>query len=336
MGELGQLLRQTREEKGLELDQVAHDTRIRVRFLEALEQEDYAELPTPGHVHGFLRNYALYLGLDMEEIQALYDNEHKGSRNSIPRIFHPKDIELAPRRPLIRASLVLGLVLFLVVLVVGGWLAWRYGWPAVQPALRLLTPAAARTAAAPTTTADQETRTAADALTAARTATASAAIAAATRDATATATQTDVTETPTVAPTAAPTTTPEPPTATATPDRPLLLPTPTPDPTETPTTTLTPTPSPTPIEAVALSLIVLERTWFQVTLDGQELPGELLEAGAERAWEASETIRFVCGNAGGIDVTVNGKELGTLGGRGEVVERTWTPEGEATPTPQPS
>ena len=75
MGELGQLLRQTREEKGISLDQVAEDTRIRVSYLEALEQEDYDGLPTPGHVHGFLRNYALYLGLDLDEVQELHAGE---------------------------------------------------------------------------------------------------------------------------------------------------------------------------------------------------------------------------------------------------------------------
>jgi hypothetical protein len=87
---------------------------------------------------------------------------------------------------------------------------------------------------------------------------------------------------------------------------------------------------------VTLSVAVIERTWMQVTLDGQEQPGELLEAGEERTWEAQQSIYFICGNAGGVEVTVNGDELGTLGERAQVVDRTWTPQGEATPTPQSS
>jgi hypothetical protein len=87
---------------------------------------------------------------------------------------------------------------------------------------------------------------------------------------------------------------------------------------------------------VTLSIRVVERAWLQVTVDGQELPGELLEVDDERTWEAEETIYFICGNAGGVEVTINGEELGALGGRAEVVERTWTPQGEATPTPAPS
>jgi cytoskeletal protein RodZ len=323
MGELGQLLRQTREEKGLDLEQVASETRIRARFLEALEQENYDELPTPGHVHGFLRNYALYLGLDLNEVQALYESENQENR-LVPGIFHPKDIELAPRRrrPLIRASVILGLVLFLVVLVIGGWAFWRYGLPAVEPLLRLLTPAAERTTVAQeTATAMQETATAV-------------ALTAATK--TPEATPTEAAATPTAieatpVPTATPTETPPP---TATLERPSILPTSTPEPTATSMPTLTPTP--TPVGGVTLSIVIVERAWLQVTVDGQEQPGELLEVGEERTWEAEETIYFICGNAGGVEVTVNGNELGALGGRAEVVDRTWTPLGEITPTPEPS
>ena len=43
---------------------------------------------------------------------------------------------------------------------------------------------------------------------------------------------------------------------------------------------------------------------------------------------------MICGNAGGIEVTVNGQELGVLGERAQVVERVWGPEGEITPTPE--
>jgi hypothetical protein len=74
--------------------------------------------------------------------------------------------------------------------------------------------------------------------------------------------------------------------------------------------------------------------WLQVAVDGQELPGELLESGVEREWEAQNSIYMICGNAGGIEVTVNGNELGVLGDRAQVVEKTWGPEGEITPTPE--
>jgi cytoskeleton protein RodZ len=327
MGELGQLLRQTREEKGIALEQVANDTRIRARFLEALEEQEYDALPTPGHVHGFLRNYALYLGLDLQEVQALYEAENKESR-LVPGIFRPKDIDLAPpRRSVFRASLVLGAVLVLVALVFSGWALWYYGVPAVEPLLKLLTPAPQRTAIAEQTVVAERTADAvsqeATAVSAAQTATQAVAMRTATEAA-----ATPAMAEPTQTPTAAATPTPLP---TATSDRPRASPTPTPNPTRTPT--VTPTPSPTPVENVTVSIVVIERAWMQATVDGQALPGELLEVGEERTWEGEETIQFVCGNGGGVEVTVNGQKLGTLGRRAEVIDRTWTPQGEVTPTP---
>ena len=125
MGELGQHLRQTREEKGFTLEDVEAQTRIRAKFIRALEEAEYNVLPTPGHVPGFLRNYVIFLGLDVDEVRALYDKETASRGLFDPGIFHPKDIELAPRRPLFSASLVLGLVIALVVLVIGGWALWK-------------------------------------------------------------------------------------------------------------------------------------------------------------------------------------------------------------------
>jgi cytoskeletal protein RodZ len=68
MGDLGDLLRRTREEKGLSLDQVVEAIRIRKEFLQALEEEDFDRLPAAVYVKGFLRNYATFLGLDAQEI----------------------------------------------------------------------------------------------------------------------------------------------------------------------------------------------------------------------------------------------------------------------------
>lgn len=55
-------------QRGLTIDQVANDTRISSRFLEALEDEAFEELPAPVYVRGFLRSYANYLHIDAQPL----------------------------------------------------------------------------------------------------------------------------------------------------------------------------------------------------------------------------------------------------------------------------
>ncbi len=67
---LGQLLRQARESQALTLEEVEMRTRIRAKFLHALETGDLSVLPSATHAKGFLRNYAQFLQLDANEMVA--------------------------------------------------------------------------------------------------------------------------------------------------------------------------------------------------------------------------------------------------------------------------
>ena len=69
---LGEVLRGAREAKGVDLPRVERDTKIRARYLAALENGTYRELPGAVYTKGFLRNYGLYLGLDPEYLIDLY------------------------------------------------------------------------------------------------------------------------------------------------------------------------------------------------------------------------------------------------------------------------
>ncbi len=71
--ELGQILRQTRLDKGLSLMQAQQATKIRQSFLAALEEDDYSILPPPVYVRGFIKNYARYLGLSSDEMGLRFD-----------------------------------------------------------------------------------------------------------------------------------------------------------------------------------------------------------------------------------------------------------------------
>lgn len=75
MGELGSWLTQTREARGLTLEDAERDTRISRRYLHALETEQFDIIPAPVYARGFLRSYSQYLGLDPKEVLALFPRE---------------------------------------------------------------------------------------------------------------------------------------------------------------------------------------------------------------------------------------------------------------------
>src|SRR5439155_17524738 len=65
---IGDSLRRARTDRGLALDDISDATKIRVRYLRALEAEDWDALPAPAYARGFLRTYASYLGLDADAL----------------------------------------------------------------------------------------------------------------------------------------------------------------------------------------------------------------------------------------------------------------------------
>ena len=127
MFEIGYSLRSARERQGIDLAEAELATKIRAKYIRALEEEDFATLPADTYARGFLRTYAEYLGLDGE----IYVDEY-ASR------FHNADWEdepaLARRRPrrtrrertFERRAVVIALAVIAVLaaLVVG---AWVYG-----------------------------------------------------------------------------------------------------------------------------------------------------------------------------------------------------------------
>ena len=91
---LGEVLRTAREGKGVDLARVERDTKIRERYLSALERGEYRELPGAVYTKGFLRNYGAYLGLDTEYLIDLYRIESAAAAGQRPA--RPA----APPRPL--------------------------------------------------------------------------------------------------------------------------------------------------------------------------------------------------------------------------------------------
>jgi cytoskeletal protein RodZ len=140
---LGEVLRTAREAKGVDLPRVERETKIRERYLSALERGEYRELPGAVYTKGFLRNYGAYLGLDPEYLIDLYRIETAEQRAERP-------VAPTPPRPIggrrTRAFVVTpgAVVAAILTLLVGGFIAWL-GYEFVNfartPELRITDPA---------------------------------------------------------------------------------------------------------------------------------------------------------------------------------------------------
>jgi cytoskeletal protein RodZ len=295
---LGEWLRQCREELGISLQQAEADTRIRARYLEALEANDFESLPGSVAGRGFLRNYAAYLNLDPQKAVERFSELGAPPPPEVPSAEEPSPFSVGPFRPVPlhrmpgeRSGRIWLVALAVIVVAALAVLAWR-GYPTIAGWL-----ARWRLAVQPTPT--QRSSVA----------------------------LTTATHTPTAIATATGATTASP--SPAAPTLELTLP---------PTFTPSPSPSPSPpvYTGIFLELVFSDTSWIQVTADGvRQFQGEL-EPPTYRSWYGEKRIELRIGNAGAVLVTVNGQSLGTLGAPGEVIDRIFeVMDGqvtEATPT----
>src|SRR3954462_12158150 len=93
MFEIGSSLREARLRQGLDFPELEQTTKIRGKYLRALEDEQFDVLPAQTYVKGFLRNYAEFLGLDGQ----LYVDEYN-SRYVIGEKGHRPALDARPRR----------------------------------------------------------------------------------------------------------------------------------------------------------------------------------------------------------------------------------------------
>ena len=75
METLGQLLRKSREARGLSIEDIHRSTRINMPMLKALEENQLEKLPAPVIARGFIRSYCKVVGLDETTALEMYDQE---------------------------------------------------------------------------------------------------------------------------------------------------------------------------------------------------------------------------------------------------------------------
>lgn len=123
MTELGTFLKQRREASGLTLDQIQQTTKIQKRYIIAIEEGDYKNLPGSFYARAFIKTYAESLGLDVDELYETYAKD-------LPKIDPQPTVQLSRKQTYSKASetssrvsrwvpkIILVLVVFLLVTAV--------------------------------------------------------------------------------------------------------------------------------------------------------------------------------------------------------------------------
>ncbi len=120
-GAFGERLKREREMRGVGLEEISAATRISTRFLAALENERWHELPGGVFNRGFIRAVARYLGLDEEAMIA----EYALVTHDAPKVAVWADSPARARAPMLAWIL----LVIMGVLAAGGWYAWRHYAP---------------------------------------------------------------------------------------------------------------------------------------------------------------------------------------------------------------
>jgi len=122
MGAFGDKLRREREMRGITLAEISESTKISKRWLQALEDEQFSQLPGGVFNRGFVRAYARFLGIDEEQAVADYvaaSNEQPPPDDKFPLDIHEKKSDSPPLNPK-RSVLPILMAVVALVLVVGG------------------------------------------------------------------------------------------------------------------------------------------------------------------------------------------------------------------------
>jgi cytoskeletal protein RodZ len=306
MDELGQILRQARENKGLSIEEAHEETRINVRYLEALENGEYSVLPSATHARGFLQNYARFLGLDPDPLierlsqsqtyQLQAESLQQLEEESAPAVpiqqideqpfFDPVNVEVdlgSRRDPESAVRLVIIAALIIALALVGNrflplLLNNNDGSEAITEGI---------------------TNVVQDLVGDGEVLGESGAEGSSMEDVAATPGAEDESITST--------------SRTGTGPETDILPTPSPTRPTLPAT----------LDEINLKLEITERTWLESTIDDEVVFSGIARAGDTFEWTAVDEAKLLTGNAIGVFVTINDIPLGRLGDRGQNKEEIW-------------
>lgn len=132
----GEILKSERVSRGLSLEGIADQTKIKYEFLKAIEEQDYQKLPSSAYARGFVRNYAQNLGLDVAKIMAFFRREYEEAKVGIklpPQPINAPSVALTPSK-IITLFVSTAIIIFLAILF------WQYRSFAGAPVLLVSSP----------------------------------------------------------------------------------------------------------------------------------------------------------------------------------------------------
>lgn len=287
MYSIGQRLREERLRKGIKLSEISEFTRIRTGFLEAIEADQFDQLPGNFYARSFIRQYARYIGLDDPELEAEIKRQlgEPGPVVSTQEVLSGLTVSGPEKSPVLwrtqptsRRLAYATAALVALAGFLGVYLSWRHiraraqaDWEASQLAQ-----------AAPAATAPGEVGPSR--------------------------------AEPATEPASAPAAQQSPPAQQAIP--------------------------PAAQEAAQPAALTVEvaaekDSWIEVRADGQVVFSNTLPAGQSRTFRATERVRIVTGNAGGLRIVRNGVPLGPVGPEGQIRTIELTREGQTVLPPRP-
>jgi len=282
MTSIGETLRRERLRRGLNLDQVAAETKISMHLLEAIELDRFDRLPGGVFARNFVRQYARMLHIDEEEILAAFRQQFEESAEEplepapapvkVPRIS-PWDALRERLGPGDSTSAFVGLVV--VILVCAGvfslWQKTRRSPPAPQTIAAAPNPKP-ELAVKPVETPKPEFRPA------------------------------EVSESGAIRAQEPPAPPPSAPVPAA-------------------------VSTPSEVSPIRVAFTPSEPVWVSIKSDGTRAYTGTLEGQKTREFDASQKMTVLVGNAGSLDISLNGKPIGPIGGKGEIQLLVLTPAG---------
>ncbi len=292
MRTFGERLQREREMRGITLEEIAEATKIGTRSLRALELEEFDKLPGGIFNKGFVRAYARFLGIDEEQAVADYLASNRESEAALAAQQAVEEEQANDELPLRVAGLwrVAIVIVLVAAVAVGGWYVYsRRNVSVENPAVTIQVPdqATSMTPIQPKVAAPTPSTSASPAPAMPKAAVPTASASA-----------------------PAPATTP-PPAKSGPPSGSAV--------------------QAKPAAAAAPALVVHIRAhadaWMQVTADGKLVLETILKASDERTVHAEKQVVMEIGNAGGVEISYNGKPVPPLGPEGKRRVVTFTPEG---------